>query len=117
LPLEDVLSLDWMVQFFPDEQATYDYRGTNLGQAAILEQLRPFDECGLFCAAAFTRSSFERVILVSDHLTNWNDSTEVDFSEYVDFVFESAGLVEARMDWLLRAEQIRGQELRLHHDQ
>ena len=71
LPLEDVLGLDWSVQFFPDAQATYGYRGERLDQAQLRAQLRPFDECGLFCAAAFVDPSFEGVVLITDSLVEW----------------------------------------------
>jgi hypothetical protein len=102
LPLEEILNLDWSSQFFPDDLDQYDYRGKMLKQPQIRGQLRPFDECGLFCVAAFCDTSFERVILITDHLTNWNDSIEITLPEYLDFIFSSAGIIEARMDIFLR---------------
>jgi hypothetical protein len=116
LPLEEVLGLDWSPQFFADEQSQYDYRGERLETAQIRARLRPFDECGLFCVTAFSDASFERVILVTDHLCNWNDSIEMDFSAYVDFVFGHAGLLEARMDVFVRGGSARGGALTIVHE-
>lgn len=116
LPLEDVLGLDWSVQFFPDDQAAYDYRGERLDQVQLRAQLRPFDECGLFCAAAFADPSFERVVLITDSLANWNDSIAMSFTQYVDFVFASAGLLEARMDAFIRSGTVSTVDLEFRHD-
>ncbi len=116
LPLEEVLGFDWSPQFFPDDQPAYAYRGERLDQSQLRTQLRPFDECGLFCAAAFCDASFERVILVTDSLTNWNDSVIVRFEDYLDFVFHSAGLLEARMDLFVRGGTILQRDLEFVHD-
>ena len=116
MPLEEVLSFDWSPQFFPDDQSTYEYRGERLDQSQIRAQLRPFDECGLFCAAAFCDASFERVILVTDSMTNWNDSVVVSFEEYLDFVFHGAGLIEARMDLFVRGSRVLQRDLEFVHD-
>jgi hypothetical protein len=116
MPLEEVLSFDWSSQFFPDDQPTYEYRGARLDQAQIRAQLRPFDECGLFCAAAFSDTSFERVVLVTDSMTNWNDSAVIGFEDYLDFVFHSAGLLEARMDLFVRGGTVLRSDLEFVHD-
>ncbi len=116
LPLEDVLGLDWSVQFFPDDQPAYEYRGERLTQAQIRARLRPFDECGLFCVAAFADSSLERVVLVTDSLVNWNDSITMGFAEYVNFVFASAVLIEARMDAFIRNRGVSMSDLEFRYD-
>jgi hypothetical protein len=117
LPLEEMLGFDWSPQFFPDDQSTYEYRGERLDQSQLRAQLRPFDECGLFCAAAFCDASFERVILVTDSMTNWNDSVIVRFEEYLDFVFHSAGVLEARMDLFVRGSTLLNGDLEFVHDE
>ena len=103
LGLQELSSIDWSLQFFPDDKQNLDFRGKTLTRDQILNDVRVFDECGLFMGAAFCKN-FSEVILISDHFTNWNDSIVVSFENYLNFVFSYCGLLNARVDWLLEKD-------------
>jgi hypothetical protein len=103
LKLREVFTIDWKEQMFPNKLEIYDFRGTIESSGSISKRLNIFDDCGLFMGASFI-NNLNDVILISDHYTDWNSSKMVSFEEYLAFIFSYCGLLEARMDWLIRSD-------------
>lgn len=100
LPLEDsLLKKTWKEVEIETDKKEFEFGKQTLNRLEFAKRLKPFDLFSMSASMAFLieqKKGNPRILQLSDYFVTWNNSRITDFATYLEILFVTRGIVEAR---------------------
>ena len=102
LPIEDTfINVRWEedLEFLTEENSTFEFAGETYFNNEFAKLIKPFDMFSDYYTMAFLLEKGNgnpKMFLLQDYYANWYHSRITDFKSYIEMLFVTRGIVEAR---------------------